>query len=134
MPTNDKIEELFDESTPNKPVLYLLSAGADPTQTVDDFALKKKKPNINKVSMGEAQEIPAKEKLKEGHLTGKWLLLSNCQLSLDLMAEMEDLLNPSDRVPHPDFRLWITCEQDNDFPLGLLQMAIKNTFVPPKGL
>lgn len=112
----------------------MLQAGADPTQTVDDFALKKKKPMINKVSMGEAQEIPAKEKMKEGFATGRWLLLSNCQLSLELMSEMEDLLNPKDVVVHPDFRLWITCEAENSFPLGLLQMAIKNTFVPPKGL
>ena len=54
VPTNDKIEELYDESEPNKPVLFLLQAGADPTQTIDDFAVKKKKPSINKVSMGEA--------------------------------------------------------------------------------
>ena len=133
-PTNDKIEELYEESSPNKPVLFLLQAGADPTQTIDDFAVKKKKPSINKVSMGEAQEIPAKEKLKEGHATGRWLLLSNCQLSLELMADMEDLLNPKDHSVHPDFRIWITCEADNAFPLGLLQMAIKNSFVPPKGL
>lgn len=133
-PINDKIEDLFEESTPEKPVLYLLQAGADPTQTVDEFALKKKKPAINKVSMGEAQEIPAKEKILEGHQTGRWLLLSNCQLSLDLMSEMETLLRPTDHDVDPNFRLWITCEADNDFPLGLLQMAIKNSFVPPKGL
>ena len=112
----------------------MLQAGADPTQTIDDFAVKKKKPSINKVSMGEAQEVPAKEKLKEGHATGRWLLLSNCQLSLELMSDMEDLLNPKGHSVHPDFRIWITCEADTNFPLGLLQMAIKNSFVPPKGL
>jgi dynein heavy chain len=112
----------------------LLQAGADPTQTVDDFAVRRKKPSMNKVSMGEAQEIPAKEKIKEGHMTGRWLLLSNCQLSLELMAEMETILNPTDKEVHPDFRLWITCEADVNFPLGLLQMSIKNAFVPPKGI
>ena len=55
-------------------------------------------------------------------------------LSLDLMAEMETLLRPTDHDVDPNFRLWITCEADNNFPLGLLQMAIKNSFVPPKGL
>jgi len=109
-PINDKIEELFEESAPDKPVLYLLQAGADPTQAIDDFAAKKKKPPVNKVSMGEAQEIPAKEKLALGHKTGQWLLLSNCQLSLELMAEMENLLRPTDHDVDPNFRLWITCE------------------------
>jgi dynein heavy chain, axonemal len=133
-PINDKIDELYEESAPDRPVLYLLQAGADPTQTVDDFAARKKKPAVNKVSMGEAQEIPAKEKLLLGHKTGQWLLLSNCQLSLELMAEMENLLRPTDHDVDPNFRLWITCEATPEFPLGLLQMGIKNSFVPPKGL
>jgi dynein heavy chain, axonemal len=50
------------------------------------------------------------------------------------MSEMETLLNPADVQIHPDFRIWITCEQDKDFPLGLLQMAIKMSFVPPAGI
>lgn len=77
-PINDTILDLYEESTPTRPVLYLLQAGADPTAMIDDFAFKRKRPNINKVSMGEAQEIPAKQKIKEGHLTGTWLVLSNC--------------------------------------------------------
>jgi len=51
------------------------------------------------------------------------------------MGEMEERLNPKDKVVHEDFRLWITCQPcGSDFPLGLLQMAIKITTEPPKGL
>jgi dynein heavy chain len=50
------------------------------------------------------------------------------------MAEMEEFLNPKDKVVDPNFRLWITCQPANDFPLGLLQMAIKVTTEPPKGI
>jgi len=84
--------------------------------------------------MGEEQEIPAKEKIKNGFVTGKWLILNNCHLSLEFMAEMEEILNPKGVVPHEDFRLWITCEPNKEFPLGLLQMAIKVTTEPPKGV
>jgi dynein heavy chain len=66
--------------------------------------------------------------------SGKWVVLSNCHLSLEFMAEMEEILRPKDREVNPDFRLWITCEPHNDFPLGLLQMAIKNATDPPKGI
>lgn len=43
--------------------------------------------------------------------------------------EMEKATNPT----HPDFRLWITTEVHDDFPIGLLQMCIKFTNEPPSG-
>lgn len=38
------------------------------------------------------------------------------------------------RLSVQDFRLWITCEPHNKFPIGLLQMAIKVTNESPIGL
>jgi dynein heavy chain len=84
-PVTDQIAEIFEETMNNKPVLYLLSAGADPTNNIDEFAKKKKQYPTNKVSMGEEQEIPALNMLKLGQLTGKWLVLNNCHLSLEFM-------------------------------------------------
>lgn len=51
-PVTDQLQEIYEESLPNVPVLYLLSAGADPTNSIDEFG-KKKKTIANKVSMGE---------------------------------------------------------------------------------
>lgn len=133
-PVTDQISDIYDESQTKTPVLYLLSAGADPTSVIDEFARKKKKPNVNKVSMGEEQERPALEMIKIGQATGVWLILNNCHLSLEFMATMEDILNPKGVEIHEEFRLWITCAPDPSFPLGLLQMAIKVTIEPPKGL
>jgi len=52
-PHTDQIKDIFEESKPHVPVLYLLSAGADPTGTIDDFAKKLKQFPTGKVSMGE---------------------------------------------------------------------------------
>lgn len=133
-PTNDSIPDMFEESKPNIPVLFLLSAGADPTGQIDDFAKKKKQFPTGKVSMGEEMEFPAGKLIDEGQAAGKWVVLNNCHLSVEFMATMEEVLNPKDKVVHEDFRLWITCEPTNDFPLGLLQMAIKVATDPPKGI
>lgn len=133
-PVTDKIEEIFEESKKNVPVVYLLSAGADPTNSIDEFAKKKKQFPTGKVSMGEEMEGPALELIKAGFVTGKWVVLNNCHLSLEFMAQLEEILNPKNTEVHDDFRLWITCEPHKDFPLGLLQMAIKVTTEPPKGL
>jgi len=116
-------------------VLYLLSAGADPTNNIDEFAKKKKQYPTGKVSMGEEQEKPAEFAIvNAGFRDGKWLILNNCHLSLEFMATMETVLNPKAKEVHEDFRLWITCQENPEFPLGLLQMAIKVTTEPPKGL
>jgi dynein heavy chain len=52
-PITDQIADLYEETRPDRPVLYLLSKGADPTSAIDEFAKKKKQFPIGKVSMGE---------------------------------------------------------------------------------
>jgi hypothetical protein len=55
---------LFDESKKNVPILYILSAGADPTGPIDEFAKKKKQYPTMKTSMGEEMEIPASQDIE----------------------------------------------------------------------
>jgi len=84
--------------------------------------------------MGEGQEVPAQAKIDASFVSGQWVILSNCHLATEYMTLLEDILNPKDKEIHPEFRLWLTCEPANDFPLGLLQMAIKVTTEPPSGM
>jgi len=41
-------------------------------------------------------------------------------LSLEFMAKMEEILNPKGKEVNENFRLWITCQENPEFPLGLL--------------
>merc|ERR1719443_1946982 len=125
-PVTDAIGDIYDESLNRKPVLYLLTAGSDPTMAIDELAKKKKKFPTDKVSMGEGQEKVAREKNNAAFLTGGWVILQNCHLGIDYMLEMEETLTTTSDID-PDFRLWITCEITSRFPIGLLQMAIKVT-------
>merc|ERR1711981_118227 len=84
--------------------------------------------------MGEEQELQAQELIDQAFIGGKWVVLSNCHLSLEYMADLAEILNPRDKEIHENFRLFITCEPHKEFPLGLLQMAIKVTTEPPDGL
>jgi len=132
-PVTDSIESIHSESSARNPILFLLSAGADPSSAIDELAKRKKKFPTDKVSMGEGQEPIALEKIKNGFTTGSWVVLQNCHLGLGFMAQLEGILT---KVvdPDPDFRLWITCEAHPQFPIGLLQLAIKVTNEPPKGI
>jgi len=135
-PVTDKVEDIYGESVPGVPVLYLLSTGADPTDTIQEYAKKHRKWPVQAVSMGEEQDIPAQKLIDQGMNNGEWAILSNCHLSLDFMAKIEEILQAGakDKPIHPEFRLWISCEPHPEFPLSLLQMAIKCTIEPPKGI
>lgn len=131
-PISYPIEGIWQESSRTDPVLFLLSAGADPTSSIDELAKKKRK-LTEKVSMGEGQEVVAKNAIDKNFVSGGWVILQNCHLGLKFMEQIESLVTPEAPI-HEDFRLWITCEQHPRFPLGLLQRTLKVTNEPPKGL
>jgi len=132
-PVTDAITDIYEESGPRKPVLYLLTSGSDPTAAIDELAKKKKKFPTDKVSMGEGQEKVAREKNNNAFLTGGWVVLQNSHLGIGYMGELEEVLLKTPEI-EDDFRLWITCEITPRFPIGLLQIALKVTLEPPAGL
>ena len=134
-PVTDTIESVYDEMIAFVPVVFLLSIGSDPTDSIEQLA-KKKKTAVACVSMGEGQEPVAVKAINAAAVNGTWVLLQNCELGLDLMDKMEDMvakMKESGAV-HPDFRLFITALPHPKFPLGLLQMSTKVTNEPPAGL
>ena len=50
----ETVDSIFKEMEATTPVIYLLSAGADPTDSIDTLARRKRK-DIECVSMGEGQ-------------------------------------------------------------------------------
>jgi len=50
------------------------------------------------------------------------------------MNLLEGLLGNKNIEIDEGFRLWITCEPTERFPIGLLQMSIKVANEPPKGI
>ena len=129
----DTLDSIYAEMTSTVPVIFLLSAGADPTDGIELLARKRKLPPPAVISLGEGQEPVAVKAIQAGSSEGTWVLLQNCELALELMADMEQLLTKLPAID-PGFRLFITCLPHKDFPLGLLQMCTKVTNEPPAGL
>ena len=133
-PVTDTIESIYDGMISTTPVIFLLSIGADPTESIEGLARKRKLPGPSVISMGEGQEPVAIKAMQAGAANGTWVLLQNCELGLDLMSVMEELLEKLKDGQDPNFRLFITALPDPSFPLGLLQMSTKVTNEPPAGL
>lgn len=54
-------------------------------------------------------------------LQGGWALLQNCHLGLNFMDELLDTLLETQQI-NENFRVWITTEPHNHFPISLLQV------------
>ena len=127
------MEKMWEESDKYSPMICFLSMGSDPSVQIELLS-KKLLIDCHAVSMGQGQEIHARKLLSQAYTKGTWALLQNCHLSLEFCDEcLIQLTENTDRI-HPDFRLWITTEVHPKFPIGLLQISIKYTAEPPRGI
>nr|XP_033322692.1 dynein heavy chain 5, axonemal isoform X1 [Megalopta genalis] len=126
------LEATWLESEVRTPLICILSIGSDPSPQITILA-KQKSIQLRSVSMGQGQEFHARRLISDAMNTGGWVLLQNIHLSLPFCTEVMDALVETESV-HEVFRLWMTTEVHAQFPIGLLQMAIKFTNEPPQGI
>lgn len=123
------LEAMFNESESRVPFICILTVCSDPSQKIESFA-RMKEIEIKSLSMGQGQEVHARRILSECMSNGHWILLQNCHLNLAFCQELLETLYDVDAI-QPSFRLWITTEVHPNFPISLLQSAIKFTNEPP---
>ena len=126
------LEELFNDTERKCPLIGLISTGSDPCMQVEALS-RTKEQEYFQISMGQGQEERARKAITEAILKGHWLMLQNCHLSLEFCEELITTMVDTDEM-HRNFRLWLTTEVHNDFPIGLLQISHKFTNEPPQGL
>lgn len=83
--------------------------------------------------MGQGQEVVAKDMIETAMQAGSWVLLQNVHLSLPFATEIMSMVVETVSIQE-NFRLWLTTEVHQQFPIGLLQMSIKFTNEPPQGI
>ncbi len=74
-PLSYPIDKIWEGSNSLEPILFLLSAGSDPTSTIEELAKKKKKYPLRAVSMGEGQDVKAMAVMQDSFQTGGWVVL-----------------------------------------------------------
>lgn len=83
--------------------------------------------------MGQGQEVVARDMIESSMLNGGWVLLQNIHLSLPFATELMTMIVDVEKVDE-SFRIWLTTEVHEQFPIGLLQLAVKFTNEPPQGI
>ncbi|XP_008293860.1 dynein heavy chain 5, axonemal [Stegastes partitus] len=127
------LDAMLAESDNRTPMVCLLSMGSDPTENIERLAKSKGAP-CRPISMGQGQEVHARRLLANSMTDGGWLLLQNCHLGLDFLDELLETVTAAtpDDV-HAGFRVWLTTDVHDRFPITFLQSSIKFTNEPPLG-
>ncbi|XP_072908128.1 dynein axonemal heavy chain 10 [Hemitrygon akajei] len=128
-------EAIFEQSTANSPIVFILSPGSDPASDLSKLAERSGfgTNRLKSLAMGQGQEKVALQLLETAVARGQWLMLQNCHLLVKWLKELEKALELIHK-PHPDFRLWLTTDPIQDFPIGILQNSLKVVTEPPNGL
>lgn len=128
---------VFLESNACAPIVFILTAGSDPTAVLLKFA--EDQGYIDKrffsLSLGQGQGPIAEKIIGDGVRYGNWVLLQNCHLAQSWMPKLKQICETfTPDTTHPEFRLWLTSYAVDYFPLAILQQSMKITNEPPKGL
>ena len=142
-PKPPDLEDVYKESNARTPIVFVLSAGADPTNLIMRFVKKMKqdeeKPIIS-ISLGEGQGGYAKQAIDlyaDNEKGGGWVLLQNCHLCkswMESLAKIVSDITESKVQTHEDFRLFLTSMPCSYFPVSILQNGLKITNEPPQGI
>lgn len=133
-PPQFNLKDTYDESTNSIPLIFVLSAGVDPTNQLGALA-QREHHTLKTLALGQGQGDNAKRAIQECSQTGGWVFLANCHLMVSWLVELEKIIDDLiDQNPHRDFRLWLSSVPTPQFPIGILQRSIKMTTEPPKGI
>ncbi|CAK0841283.1 unnamed protein product [Prorocentrum cordatum] len=130
------LEGAFSDSKHVMPLIFVLSAGADPTESLLSLAADKGySERLHFISLGQGQGPKAEQLIKMGWETGDWVCLQNCHLAASWMGKLEAIQESQDPDKiSEDYRLWLTSMPSAAFPVPVLQGGLKITNEPPKGL
>ena len=136
-----KLTDIFKDTSPTVPVIFILSSGADPTGMLLDYAAnqdpEKHVSQLHIISLGQGQGPKAEALIKQAKKDGDWVCLQNCHLATSWLPKMEKVIEDIGvTVPavHEDFRMWLMSMPSAAFPVATLQSSIKLTNEPPQGV
>lgn len=91
---------------------------------------------LKRISLGQGQGPKAISLVEQAIKVGNWVMLQNCHLAASFMQELEVMVSNLAETEgiHEDFRLYLTSAPTDIFPVSVLQVSVKLTTEPPRGI
>ena len=128
----------FADTSNDTPLLFILSQGADPRESLEKLAEEKgyaKKLKI--LSLGQGRGPTASQYVKKAKKDGHWVFLQNCHLCPTFLPTLEIMTQKMVRKAnkfHKEFRLILSSMPTDVFPISVLRNSVKVTSEPPSGI
>lgn len=135
-PPPHSLIDIYETSSNLEPILLIATPGSDPSLDLEIMAnqhLKVGPEKFHQLAMGQGQTETAILLLRKCAKNGEWLCLKNLHLVNSWLGSLEMELSLLDNV-HPNFRLWLTTDIHEKFPIMLLRESLKYTFEAPPGI
>ena len=128
----------FADTSNDTPLLFILSQGADPRESLEKLAEKKGFASKLKIlSLGQGRGKTASDYVKQAKKNGHWVFLQNCHLCPTFLPTLEQMTQKMVRKAnkmHDQFRLILSSMPTEIFPISVLRNSVKVTSEPPSGI
>lgn len=127
------IQQLFDETKEDEPILFITNGEIDPSKDVSDLSQHKFGPNkFTEMSIGKGQEKDVMQKIRQSAQNGSWICVKNVQLVPNWLNELNENLQT---IPYRDgFRIWLVCDGTRFIPASLLNKCNKVLYEAPNSI
>ena len=140
VPPQADLGALYKDSKNNAAIIIVISPGADPMTEIDALSAKMKI-LVTPLSLGRGQAKKAIDAIKEAQgimskagTVGTWVVLQNCHLAPSFMPQLDALIEEIKYDENSSFRIWMTTEPSDKFPVTIVQNSTKMTSEPPRGI
>ncbi|EAY02556.1 Dynein heavy chain family protein [Trichomonas vaginalis G3] len=128
----------FDDTSNDTPLLFILSQGADPRDSLERLAKSHGvSQKLSILSLGQGRGPTATSLIQNAKVAGDWVFLQNCHLCPSFLPNLEQLVQEMARTSSKysqQFRLFLSSMPTDVFPISILRNSVKVTSEPPRGI
>lgn len=127
------IQQLFDETKEDEPILFITNGEIDPAKDVSDLCQHKLGNNrFMETAIGKGQEKSVMQQICQAAQNGNWICVKNVQLVPNWLSELNERMQMLQY--RDEFRIWLVCDSTRHFPQSLLSKCNKVLYEAPNSI